>query len=79
LHLNQAKETVTGSVDSPMGSTELTSAKFKSKTLEIHIDTGQRKYLLTGKLKKDALAGEWSMDTGQKGAWEGKRAAAKTP
>lgn len=79
LHLNQTKETVTGSVDSPLGSTELTSAQFKKKALEIHIDTAERNYVLTGKVKKDEVTGEWSINTGQKGTWEGKKSAAKTP
>ncbi len=79
LHLDQTKETVTGSVDSPMGSTQLTSAQFNKKTVEIHIDTAERKYVLTGKLKKDELRGEWSTDAGRKGIWEGKKSAAKSP
>ena len=35
LYLEQDKEVVTGSVSSPMGGTELTSATFKKKTLEL--------------------------------------------
>ncbi len=79
LHLEQNKETVTGSVDSPLGSTDLTSAQFKNKTLEVHIDTVQANYVLTGKLKKNQLAGDWTVSNGHKGTWEGKKAAVKTP
>ena len=79
LSLEQNGETVTGSVDSPIGGTDITSATFKKKTLEIHIDTPQANYLLTAKLKKKTLNGEWSNDR-EKGAWEGKlKAAAATP
>lgn len=72
LFLEQAGETVTGSVESPIGGTEITSATFKRKNLEIHIDTPQGNYLLTAKLKKKALTGEWSHDP-EKGTWEGKK------
>jgi hypothetical protein len=73
LYLEQQKETVTGSVSSPIGDTEITSASFKKKNLEVHIDSPQGSYLLTAKLKKNQLAGDWSIDTGPKGTWEGKK------
>ncbi len=72
LYLEHAGEIVTGSVESPLGGTEITSATFKKKNLEIHIDTPQGNYLLTAKLKKKALTGEWSHDP-EKGTWEGKK------
>jgi len=73
LYLDQAKENVSGSVSAPMGSTEITAATYKKKKLEIRIDTPQGNYLVTGKLKKGQLSGEWSVDTGEKGTWEGKK------
>ena len=79
LYLEQDKEVVTGSVSSPLGSTELTSASFKSKTLEIRIDTPQGNYVIMGKLKKGALTGTWSRDDAEKGTWEGKKAVAQNP
>ena len=79
LYLEHSKETVTGSVSSPMGGTQLTSASYKKKTLEIHIDTPMGNYLLIAKLKKDQLNGAWSIDTGEKGTWEGKKAATTSP
>lgn len=79
LYLEHSKETVSGSVSSPMGGTQITSASYKKKTLEIRIDTPMGNYLLTAKLKKDQLNGAWSVDTGEKGNWEGKKAAAKSP
>ena len=60
-----------------MGGTELTSASFKKKNLEIHIDTPQGNYALMAKLAKGELSGTWSVDSGEKGTWEGKKAAAK--
>ena len=73
LYLEQNKEVVTGSVSSPMGGTDITSASFKSKMLEIHIDTPQGNYVVMGKLKKGLLNGTWSMESAEKGTWEGKK------
>ena len=83
LYLEQNGETVTGSVSSPIGSTELTTASFKKKMLEIHIDTPQGNYVLTGKLNKGQMSGAWSVDGGAgsektNGTWEGKKSAAKS-
>ncbi|MFB3923526.1 MAG: hypothetical protein ACE145_17525 [Terriglobia bacterium] len=78
LYLEQNKEVVTGSVSSPMGGTEITSASFKDKTLEVHIDTSQGNYVVMGKLKKSELSGTWSVDGGEKGTWEGKKAPPAT-
>lgn len=79
LYLEQAKENVSGSVSSPMGGTDITSGNFKKKMVEIHIDTPQGNYLLTGKYKKDQIAGQWSQDGENKGTWEGKKQAPKKP
>ena len=78
LYLEQNKEVVTGSVSSPMGGTDITSASYKSKMLEIHIDTSQGNYVVMGKLKKGQLNGTWSMDGGDKGTWEGKKSPPAT-
>lgn len=78
LYLEQQKETVTGSVSSPIGDTEITSASFKKKNLEVHIDSPQGNYLLTGKLKKSQLTGDWSVDTGPKGTWEGTKSTGQS-
>jgi hypothetical protein len=74
LYLEQDKETVTGSVSSPMGGTQISAGTVKKTDVEIHIDTPQGNYLLTGKLKKGELAGKWSSDT-ENGTWEGKKQA----
>lgn len=74
LYLEQAKENVTGSVVSPIGEAHISSASFKKKDLEIHIETPQANYLLTGKLAKGQLSGNWSGEN-EKGTWEGKKQA----
>jgi hypothetical protein len=78
LTLEQSKEEVTGSVSSPIGGTEISSGTFKKNAVEIHINTPNGNYTLAGKLKKNQLSGEWSTDTNQKGAFEGKKAAPAT-
>jgi hypothetical protein len=75
LTLEQSKQDITGSVSSPMGGTDISSGTFKKKALEIHINTPNGNYTLTGRLEKNQLSGNWSTDTNQKGAWEGKKAA----
>jgi len=75
LTLEQIAESVTGSVSSPIGSTELGSATYRKKALEIHIDTGQGDaYVLTAKFNKGQLSGNWTHgnDTGK---WDGKKQA----
>ena len=75
LTLEQSQQEITGSVSSPMGGTEISSGTFKNKAVEIHINTPQGNYTVTGKLKKNQLSGDWSSDADQKGTWEGKKAA----
>jgi hypothetical protein len=74
LYLEQSKATLTGSVSSPMGGTQISAGTVKKNDIEIHIDTPQGNYLLTGKLKKGELSGKWNSDT-ESGAWEGKKQA----
>ncbi len=73
LSLEQNRENVSGSVSSPIGNTDISSGTFKNKMLEIHIDTPEANYVLTGKLKKGELTGEWSGGNQEKGSWEGKK------
>jgi hypothetical protein len=72
LYLEQTKGTLTGSVSSPMGGTEISAGTAKKNDIEIHIDTPQGNYQLTGRLKKGELSGKWSSDT-ENGTWEGKK------
>ena len=75
LYLEQTKDSLTGSVSSPMGGTEISAGTVKKDEVEIHIDTPQGNYQLTAKLKKGELSGKWSSDT-ENGTWEGKKQAA---
>ncbi|MFZ0961017.1 MAG: hypothetical protein WAO35_08935 [Terriglobia bacterium] len=73
LYLQQNEESVDGSVDSPLGSTQISSGTFKGNTLEIHIESPGGTYVLVGKLNKGTLSGTFSRDDGSKGTWEGKK------
>ena len=74
LTLQQNKEFVDGTIQSPMGGTQISSGTFHHNMLEIHLDTPQGNYILLGRYKKGELSGTWSGDTG-KGAWEGRKSA----
>jgi len=74
LYLEQTKDTLTGSVSSPIGGTQISAGTVKKTEVEIHIDTPQGNYQLTGRLKKGQLSGKWTSDT-ESGAWEGKKQA----
>jgi hypothetical protein len=73
LSLQQNGEDVEGSVDSPLGSTQISSGTFKGNTLEIHIDSPGGTYVLVAKLDKGSLSGTYSRDDDTKGTWEGKK------
>ena len=74
LYLNQNKETVDGTISSPIGGTEISSGTYKKNMLEIHLDTPQGNYVLMAKFSKGTLSGNWSTDN-DKGVWEGKKQA----
>lgn len=71
----QEKEVVNGSVSSPIGGTDFSSATFRRNMLEIHVDTPEGPYILMAKLEKGKLEGTWSLDS-DKGTWEGSKHAA---
>ena len=79
LYLEHTKEIVSGSVSSPMGGTQITSASYKKKS------AGNPHRHTNGQLPLDREAQEESTErgvvchSGEKGTWEGKRAAAKNP
>ncbi len=75
LELQQTGADVSGSVSSPLGDADITSASFKNSTLEIEIDGGDTQYHLTAKYADGELKGTWNTTDGEKGAWEGKKAA----
>ncbi len=76
LDLEQDGEKVTGSISSPQGGTEITSATFKDNLLEIHLDTPDGNYVLKATLKEGQLKGETTLDGNPHGTWEGKKSTA---
>jgi hypothetical protein len=75
LYLEQMGNAISGSISSPIGGTEITSATFDKKKLDIRLETSNGTYVLSAKLKKGQLIGEWSHEGGERGTWEGKRQA----
>ena len=75
LDLEQDGEKVTGSISSPQGGTEITSATFKDNLLEIHMDTPDGNYVLKATLAEGRLKGDTTLDGNPKGTWEGKKSA----
>jgi len=74
MRLEQKGETIEGAISTHTGEINITSGSFKENMLEIHCDTPDANYLVTGKLKQEHLSGHWAKGTEQEGAWEGKRA-----
>ena len=75
LELEEDGEKVTGSVSSPEGGMEITTATFKDNLLEIHLDTPDGLYILKATLKDGALSGDTTRDGNAMGKWEGKKSA----
>jgi hypothetical protein len=74
MTLDQKGEVVTGSVATHEGDLEVKSGTYKSGTLELHLETPDAKYAVTGNLDGDQFKGKWSKDPdGIGGDWEGKR------
>ena len=72
LFMQQNRETVDGTISSPIGGTQFSSGTFRRNMLEIHLDTPQGGYVLMAKYEKGKLSGTWSSDS-DKGVWEGKK------
>jgi hypothetical protein len=80
MKLEQKEETVTGSLSTPDGELEIKSGTYKNHTLELHLETSEAKYLVTGKLDGDQFKGQWSKDPdGIGGDWEGSKSAQAKP
>ena len=77
LFVQQNRETVDGTISSPIGGTQFSSGTFRRNMLEIHLDTPQGGYVLMAKYEKGKLSGTWSSDS-DKGVWEGKKQGAAT-
>jgi hypothetical protein len=78
LDLEQNGTTVTGSVSSPLGDADISSATFKNNTLHIEIDGGDSQYVLTAKYSGGTLTGNWTSTAGDKGTWTGKKGQASS-
>jgi len=71
LTLQQSKELVDGSINSPLGATQISSGALRKSELELHFDLPQGSYTLMGHLEKGGkIVGAWSLDS-DKGSWEG--------
>lgn len=70
LVLQQSKEVVDGSINSPLGATEISSGALRRKDLELHFDFPQGAYTLMARLEDGKLTGAWSLES-DKGSWEG--------
>ena len=71
LYLQQSKEVVDGSINSPLGVTQISSGALRKSELELHFDLPQGSYTLMGHLEKGGkIIGGWSLDS-EKGSWEG--------
>jgi hypothetical protein len=73
LDLEQNGTTVTGSVSSPIGDADISSATFKNNTLHIEINGNDTQYVLTAKYDHGKLAGGWRATSGEKGTWTGEK------
>ena len=80
MKLEQKGETVTGSITTHEGELEIKSGTYRSSTLELHMETSEAKYLVTGKLDGGQFKGQWSKDPDAIGGdWEGKKSAPAKP
>jgi hypothetical protein len=80
MKLEQQGETVTGSIATVDGELEIKTGSFKDNLLELHLESSDAKYLVSGKLEGDEFKGHWSKDPdGIEGDWEGKKSAPARP
>jgi hypothetical protein len=75
LKLEQTKEAVTGALINPSGEYPLSSASYKKRVLEIHLDAPDGSYASTGKLLHGQLSGHWSKAQEAEGGCECKKLA----
>lgn len=74
MALEQKEDVVTGSITTHDGMLEIKAGTFKGGALELHLESPDGKYAVTGKLDGDQFKGQWSKDPdGISGDWEGKR------
>jgi hypothetical protein len=77
MKLDLSGDTVTGSITTHDGELQIKSGSYKNDMLELHLESPEAKYVVTGKLDGEHFKGQWSKDPdGMEGDWEGKRSAA---
>ena len=80
MTLEQNDHAITGSIATHEGDLQVKSGSFKDGAMELHLETQEAKYAVSGKFDGDQLKGQWSKDPdGIGGAWEGKRSTAAKP
>jgi hypothetical protein len=80
MKLEQKEVTVTGSFSTSDWELEIKSGTYKNSTLELHLESSEAKYLVTGKLEGSQFKGQWSKEPdGLEGDWEGKKSAPGKP
>jgi hypothetical protein len=80
MTLEQKGDAVTGKISTADGELEISSGSYKNGELEIHCETPEAKYHVTGKLDGGQLKGQWSKDSdGLAGTWEGNKSTAAKP
>ena len=80
MKLEQQGETVTGSIATNDGELEIKSGTFKDNSLDLHLESSDSKYQVSGKLDGDQFKGHWSKEQdGLEGDWEGKKSAPTKP
>ena len=74
MKLDQNGDVIGGSIATHDGELEIKSGSYKSGMLELHLESPDAKYSVTGKLQGEQFKGTWSKDPdGMQGEWEGKK------
>jgi hypothetical protein len=80
MKLEQKEANVTGSISTSDGELEIKSGTYKNSMLELHLESSEAKYLVTGNLEGSQFKGHWSKEPdGLEGDWEGKKSAPAKP
>ncbi len=76
MALEQNGETVTGTITTHDGELPIKTGTYKAGSLQLHMETSEAKYQVTGKLDGEQFKGQWSKEPdGLAGDWEGKKSA----
>src|SRR5215831_2621252 len=79
FYIQRGKDQITGVLALPQGGVAFNNSTFRNNTLELHLDTlVAGKFAFNAEYKQGELHGNWSLDSGPKGAWEAKKSAAPT-